>query len=246
MARAARKRPANRPGRPAEHGTAAGSGVRSGAGHMIHHDSEEPVEPKPATTRHEPPPPIGPRLKQYRLRENLTLADLQKLTGISKSMLSQIERGAVNPTFARVWHLTKSLGIGVGELLGEVKQTVDKVGEYQHLKDYATPVIASADGLCTTRILSPIRRTLPVEWYEVILQPGGSLRANAHGNGAWEHQTVLSGQIVVEIGDKEVTLGPGDTVRYSAEQPHGARNDSDSEARVLLVALALKELDVSV
>ena len=69
--------------------------------------------------QHEPPPPIGPRLKQYRLREELTLSDLQALTGISKSMLSQIERGKVNPTFARVWHLTRSLGIGVGELLAK-------------------------------------------------------------------------------------------------------------------------------
>jgi mannose-6-phosphate isomerase-like protein (cupin superfamily) len=148
----------------------------------------------------------------------------------------------VNPTFARVWHLTKSLGIGVGELLGEARSGAEKVRTYEHLKAHSVPVISSSDGLCKTRILSPIRQSLPVEWYEMILQPGGAIRANAHGNGAWEHQTVLSGQLVIEIGDSEVVLGPGDMVRYSAEQPHGARNDGTVEARVLLVVVSLQEL----
>jgi XRE family transcriptional regulator, regulator of sulfur utilization len=178
---------------------------------------------------HVSPPPIGPKLRQYRLKENMTLADLQDLTGISKSMLSQIERGSVNPTFARVWRLTRSLGIGVGELLGEVRSGLDGP-------------ITSADGLCITRILSPIRQPLPVEWYEMVLKPGGSLRANAHGNGSWEHQTVIEGRVIIEIGDNEVLLEPGDTLRYSAEQPHGIRNAGDTEARVMLVVVSLKEL----
>jgi transcriptional regulator with XRE-family HTH domain len=188
------------------------------------------------------PPPIGPKLRQYRLKENMTLADLQDLTGISKSMLSQIERGSVNPTFARVWRLTRSLGIGVGDLLGEVRTGLDAPHIYEHRKSYSTPAITSADGLCITRILSPIRQALPVEWYEMVLKPGGSLRANAHGNGSWEHQTVIAGRVIIEIGDSEVLLEQGDTLRYSAEQPHGIRNAGDTEARVMLVVLSLKEL----
>src|SRR5262245_40313809 len=97
-----------------------------------------PRKPRAATGKaahaSPPPPPIGPKLRQYRLKENMTLADLQDLTGISKSMLSQIERGSVNPTFARVWRLTRSLGIGVGELLGEVKSGLDGPHIYEHRK----------------------------------------------------------------------------------------------------------------
>jgi transcriptional regulator with XRE-family HTH domain len=206
----------------------------------------KPAQRKPSRATgkaaHASPPPIGPKLRQYRLKENMTLADLQDLTGISKSMLSQIERGSVNPTFARVWRLTRSLGIGVGELLGEVKSGLDGPHIYEHRKSYSTPAITSADGLCITRILSPIRQPLPVEWYEMVLKPGGSLRANAHGNGSWEHQTVIEGRVIIEIGDNEVLLEQGDTLRYSAEQPHGIRNAGDTEARVMLVVVSLKEL----
>ncbi|MFO1090665.1 MAG: XRE family transcriptional regulator [Hyphomicrobiales bacterium] len=198
--------------------------------------------PRPKAATNGSPPPIGPKLKQYRLRENLTLTDLQNLTGISKSMLSQIERGSVNPTFARVWHLTRSLGISVSDLLGEVRSALEAPHIYEHRKAHATPTITSSDGLCTTRILSPIRKPLPVEWYEIVLKPGGFLRANAHGNQSWEHQTVIAGKVILEIGSREVLLEEGDTLRYSAEQPHGIRNAGDTEARTMLVVVSMKEL----
>ena len=74
------------------------------------------------------------------------------------------------------------------------------------------------------------------------LRPGGTLRANAHGNGAWEHMTVVVGRVIVEIGDDEVTLETGETVRYSAEQPHGVRNAHDGETKLMLILVATKEL----
>ena len=101
-------------------------------------------------------------------------------------------------------------------------------------------MITSPDGSCITRILSPIRQSLPIEWYEMILKPGGSLRANAHGNGSWEHQTIISGRVITEIGDIEVALEAGDTLRYSAEQPHGVRNEEKVEARLMLVVVLVE------
>lgn len=188
------------------------------------------------------PPEIGRRLREIRLRKNMTLSEIEALSGVSKSMLSQIERGKVNPTFARVWHLTRSLGVGVGELLGEVSSHFEETKQFEHLQVYRTPTITSSDGLCTTKILNPIRFQLPFEWYEMTLQRGGELRANAHGNGAWEHMTVVSGRVVVEIGKAEVMLEAGETVRYSAEQPHGVRNDYPGISKVMLVLVAVKDL----
>jgi transcriptional regulator with XRE-family HTH domain len=188
------------------------------------------------------PPEIGRRLREIRHRKNMTLSEIEALSGVSKSMLSQIERGKVNPTFARVWHLTRSLGVGVGELLGEVSSRFEETRQFEHVQVYRTPTITSSDGLCTTKILNPIRFQLPFEWYEMTLQRGGALRANAHGNGAWEHMTVVTGRVIVEIGDGEVTLEAGETVRYSAEQPHGVRNDYPGISKVMLVLVAVKEL----
>ena len=196
-----------------------------------------------SAARGAPPPPIGGKLREVRQVRNLTLGEVEELCGISKSMLSQIERGKVNPTFATLWNITRSLGIGIGELLGEVQSIPEAVRRFEHIKVVSTPTITSADGLCTTRILSPRRYALPFEWYEVTLRPGGSLRAHPHGNGEWEHATVVSGSIVQEIGDDEVPLAEGETIRYAADQPHGLRNDAKTDAKIMLVVVPMKDLE---
>jgi len=193
--------------------------------------------------RHSLPPPIGSKLRQLRKHKGLTLGDVEQVSGISKSMLSQIERGRVNPTYATLWNLTRSLEIGIGELLDEVSATGDSVRKFEHVEIHSTPIISSADGLVQARILSPRRYPLAVEWYEVIVQPGGVFRANAHGNGEWEHLTAVSGTIIAEIGEDDVVLRPGETVRYAADQPHGVRNENKSEARLFLVVVPLPSME---
>lgn len=233
-----KQRPKSSEPRPALRKTAAPANIC-----LLHpHDLDAELQSSARKRLRQLPPEIGRRLREIRLRKNMTLSEIEALSGVSKSMLSQIERGKVNPTFARVWHLTRSLGVGVGELLGEVSSHIEETRQFEHVKVFRTPTITSADGLCTTKILNPVRFQLPFEWYEMTLRRGGALRANAHGNGAWEHMTVASGRVVVEIGEKEVTLEEGETVRYSAEQPHGVRNDYAGVSKVFLVLVASGEL----
>lgn len=52
-----------------------------------------------------PPPHLGEMVRKARKEQGLTLEMLAERCGVSKSMLSQIERGAVNPTFTLVWNL---------------------------------------------------------------------------------------------------------------------------------------------
>src|SRR5215510_4211100 len=80
-----------------------------------------------------PPPPIGGKLHLIRKARNLTLSQVEELSGVSKSMLSQIERGKVNPTFATLWHLTQSLGIDIGELLEKARSAAGRMRAIEHL-----------------------------------------------------------------------------------------------------------------
>jgi len=208
---------------------------------LHHHAPDAPTEAR-GRTGIDAPPPIGGKLRQLRNRKGLTLGDVEKVSGISKSMLSQIERGRVNPTFATLWNLTRSLEIGIGELLDEVSAAEDNIRKFEHVEIHSTPEIRSADGLVQTRILSPSRYPLSIEWYEMIVQPGGILRANPHGNGEWEHMTVVTGTVVAEIGEDDVVLQTGETVRYAADQPHGVRNEGAEEAKVFLVVVPLPDV----
>jgi transcriptional regulator with XRE-family HTH domain len=48
---------------------------------------------------------------------NLTLAELAAMSGVSRSMLSEIERGNANPTYGTLWHLTRALKIDLNSLI---------------------------------------------------------------------------------------------------------------------------------
>ena len=63
------------------------------------------------------PPEVGATLQKMRLERGLTLEDLSRTAGVSKSMLSQIEREKANPTIAVTWRLANALGVSIAELL---------------------------------------------------------------------------------------------------------------------------------
>ena len=72
------------------------------------------------------PPEIGPRLQAYRKKLNLTLAQLASMSGVSRSMLSEIERGNANPTYGTLWHLTRALKIDLNSLISGASE--ERVG----------------------------------------------------------------------------------------------------------------------
>ena len=123
------------------------------------------------------PPAIGPRLQAQRKARNLTLAELAAASGVSRSMLSEIERGNANPTYGTLWHLTRALGLDFNGLIdgisGEPRSIERQTG-------HATPVIRSADGSCSLQILSPASMVSVTEWYLLTFEPKGRLISEPH------------------------------------------------------------------
>jgi len=180
-------------------------------------------------------PEIGPGLLAARKSRRLTLEQLAQMSGVSRSMLSQIERGETNPTFAVLWNLTQALGMEFSELIAGSTElhkpaiVVMSAGE--------TPEIVSGSGACRLRILSPARLAGETEWYAVEMAPGGALHSAAHQVGAFEHFTTLEGTFIVRSAAEERQLGPGQTARYPADVPHAIVNADGGVSRGLLVLL---------
>jgi XRE family transcriptional regulator, regulator of sulfur utilization len=180
-------------------------------------------------------PQIGPFLQAFRRRQHLTLDGLAKLSGLSKSMLSQIERGQTNPTLATVWALAEALKVDISELIGGLPS--DRRLRIDVASPSFTPEIRTEDGLCILRILSPADKVGALEWYELNFAPRGALISSAHAKGSYEHLTVLTGELVIEAGDERRALGEGATGRYPADVRHAIRNEGANPARALLVVI---------
>jgi len=187
-----------------------------------------------STVQTNAPPEVGATLQRLRLARGLTLEDLSRIAGVSKSMLSQIEREKANPTIAITWRLANALGVQIGELLSSEARPSPKV---RVLEAHETPTLPGQHAGYVLRILGPMELAGKYEWYELTLAPGGELASQAHDPGSSEHLTVLHGTVEVEVGADKHKLRIGATARYAADQGHVLRNPGKTEAKALLVVV---------
>lgn len=179
------------------------------------------------------PPRVGQQLQRLRLDRKLTLEGLSRSAGVSKSMLSEIERNRANPTIAVVWRLTNALGVSLDSLFASQKapETIQVLGAHQ------IPTLSSESHGYQLRVWGPVDLAGAFEWYELELQPGGALVSDPHDAGTREHLTVFDGVVNVEVEGTERAVKPGETARYPADATHSLRNKSDSPALALLVVV---------
>jgi XRE family transcriptional regulator, regulator of sulfur utilization len=164
----------------------------------------------------------------------MTLEQVASISNVSRSMLSQIERGEVNPTYAVLWRLTRALGISIGDLMGLTAQSEERT---ELVTSTGIPEFRSPEGRWRMRILSPPKTAGDAEWYELEIEPGQAIVSAPHRKGAWEHLTAVTGVFAVSSADAQFELKVGDTVRYPADVPHSIRNTSNISARAFLVTL---------
>jgi len=169
------------------------------------------------------PPKVGATLQALRQTQGLSLDELSRRAGVSKSMLSQIERNQANPTVAVVWRLANALRVELSELLGGEKTVA--------------PAIETVLAHQTPSMRSWHRPSGQFEWYQLTIQPGGALESAAHEPGSREHLSVLSGQMEVHAAGGVQSLKAGETGRYAVDGPHAIRNSGNEPAVGLLVVL---------
>jgi XRE family transcriptional regulator, regulator of sulfur utilization len=180
-------------------------------------------------------PDIGRKIKQIRSSLHLTLDQLAAKSGVSKSMLSQIERNLTNPTVGILWSLTQALNIDLAELL-ESKTTKKKSNQnITTVKSHETPEIQSIDGKCRLKILGPLNLVSRIEWYDLEIKKGGILNSEPHQACTQEHLTILEGSMIVSTGSDKRIFIEGDTARYNADVAHSIKNNDQKTARAILI-----------
>jgi len=173
---------------------------------------------------------IGPHIQRLRKERRMTLDDLARASGVSRSMLSQVERGQANPTLATVWALADAFGIGVSELIDQGPERAIEISPASQI-----PEMRSDDGGCVIRVLSPGDSVGRLEWYELTFRPRSVLASEAHARGSREHLTVLDGTLTVHLEGHHSEVAAGATARYPVDSAHAIENASDRPARALLI-----------
>ncbi len=177
---------------------------------------------------------VASRLKELRREKGLSLQELAEVSGVSRSLLSEIERGETNPTLATLWNLTQALNVDIAALVGAPDGQTKRSSVETHAAAQV-PKIETKASKSVLKILSPPGLAGRFEWYLLELQAGGHLASPAHHAGTQEHLTVLSGRIRVLSLDSEAVLKAGDIARYRADVPHKLEAEGGAAQALLVV-----------
>lgn len=175
---------------------------------------------------------LGQTILRLRTADKLSLGELSEMSGVAKSMISQIEKNETNPSLATLSRLSLALKTSV-EAMVSADEDQDVLIEKLFVQDI--PLLRSEDGLCELRIIGSIDTVQWVQWYDFQAQPGGVLKSSPHPAGSVENLSILSGEVTVEIGGKRWVAKVGETIRYRGDFEHSLTNTGDTPAHATMV-----------
>jgi transcriptional regulator with XRE-family HTH domain len=162
---------------------------------------------------------LGRRLRELRLASGLSLTALARDLGISVSAVSQIERGAMQPSVGRLIAVVEALGVPLSAVFetggagaAPIETAVVRARE-------TAPVVL--DGGVLFRRLAP-RPVDAVDFFESTYPPGSTSTAHRQflRHDGFEMGTVTSGELTVEFEDEAIVLAAGDAITFPCARPH--------------------------
>ena len=177
---------------------------------------------------------VGRRVKKLRAARGWSLEELAAASGVSRSMLSEIERERANPTLTVAARIARAFELTLQDLLGGAESPVASI---RVIRAGDPAQVFRADRECEIRTLSPLQLEKDVEFYELALRPGGGLRSQPHFEGTREFLTVVEGRVRVESDSSRDDLTTGDSATYPADVAHAIVNTGSGQARVFLVVI---------
>jgi len=177
---------------------------------------------------------LGKRVKKLRADRGWSLEELANASGVSRSMLSEIEREKANPTLTVTFRIARAFGLTLQELIESAEASASKI---QVIRANDRNQVYRSDKQCEIRTLSPLNLEKDVEFYEVSLKQGGALRSQPHFEGTREFLTVEEGSVRIESDMDTDELTKGDSGTYRADVPHAIVNTGKADALVFLVVI---------
>lgn len=172
---------------------------------------------------------IADNLKDIRGLRKLSLDKVADLTGVSKSMLGQIERGESNPTISTVWKIANGLKVSFTDLINPHESNIVVLS-----KNDVEPLVED-NGKYRLYPFFTYEEDKRFEMYSIDIDKGGHLSAEAHREGTEEFLTVFEGELTVIVNDEEYIVNKGGSVRFKADKPHGYRNSGDELVMISMV-----------
>jgi transcriptional regulator with XRE-family HTH domain len=176
---------------------------------------------------------LGAQVRTLRKQRGFTLERFSELSGLSTGLVSQVERGMANPSFATLAQLAHGLGISVARLLhvsDGSRSPVVRRAERRRIDGHGVGVASDA---VYELLTSDLQGALEVLWLETM--PGHDTSATPFTHNGEEAGVVLTGSLDVYLDGVPHHLEAGDSIQYSSTLSHWYRNVGDGPCTAIWV-----------
>lgn len=157
---------------------------------------------------------VAENLHRLRTARRLSLGALSSLCGVSKMMLSQIEKGDTSPTINTVWKIANGLKVPYTALLEQQASTA----EVRRKGDLATQQGEDAHYRIFCYYTNAPDRNF--ELFQLEMDPGHSYRSIGHPEKAQEFIMVFAGCLELTVDDRMHMLYRDDAISFEASGAH--------------------------
>ncbi len=163
---------------------------------------------------------VGPRLRQLREHQDLTLTTVAAKTGISKSTLSRLESGQRKPSLELLLPLAETYHLPLDQLVGAPPAREPRIRTRPRTRNgrLVYPLTQQATGMAV---------------WKVVIPPEGERKLRSHPGYEWLY--VLSGEMRLILGEHDITLHPGEVAEFDTSQPHWFGPTADAPVEVLSI-----------
>ena len=157
---------------------------------------------------------IAANLRCHRESRGLSLDQLAELTGVSKSMLRQIEVGKSSPTIATLWKIANGLRVSFTSLLCKFPVRAE-------VKSFCGEKPLTAEGEHYRLFpLVPFDPQQSFETYYFEIDPGTIFHGEPHQGNVFEYVFLTKGELRITVEDEVFEINAGEFLQFQADQPH--------------------------
>ena len=172
---------------------------------------------------------VAKNIKRLREENKLSMDELAKLSGVSKSMLAQIERGDGNPTISTLWKISNGMKVPFDAL------TIRPKSPYEIVKTSEIQPLLEDGGKVKNYSIFPDNENRRFAVYYLELDEGSYWESEPHLKGTTEFITVFTGKIEIYSDRQRFIVEKGESIRFRADTAHSYRNVGNESAMLHMI-----------
>ena len=191
----------------------------------------------------EPNMKIGDRIKNLRVKRELSVAEVSMKSGLAEATIAGIEDHTVSPPLGTIFVLSKVFQVPVGDIFGDSADSpfcIVRSDDKNTVSRFSST--AGKPGAYSYKSLGHQKQNRHMEPFLVTLTPAEGSQVEPNRHEGEEIIFVLEGQVEVKLAEHTDILNPGDSIYYDSNLPHVVSCHGKEPAKIFAVIYAEKQM----